>query len=485
LFLHFRMDRIKSKLKQIWGYDELRSPQGEIIECLLENRDVLIIMPTGGGKSLCFQLPALLSTGVTLVVSPLVALMENQVQELTEKGLAAGLLHSEILAAKRKQTLQALEQQQLKLLYLSPETLLTNPVWLRLCAPELKIDRIILDEAHCLVHWGETFRPSYRRLGAIRATLIQHKPLGTKISIAAFTATADPLSQQTIKKVLQLDHPVEFILNPLRENLKLSVTQIWTPRGRKAQLTKFIDKYPNQSGLVYVRTRDTSEELAAWLSARGGKTASYHAGLSPQSRRRVEGEWLSGKLQYVVCTCAFGMGINKANVRWIAHFHPPVLLAEYIQEIGRAGRDGKPAEALLLVCEQTGLLYPEDRQRSKFFTESIDKYYDLATALAKQLPASGDVREIETKFAQSAIALSLLHSVDELVWETPFDYRRATTGKAPEWRLIKAQQQSLFRAVPTYIKYSGCRWEYLLTAFGCKPKLENWRCGNCDRCLKG
>jgi ATP-dependent DNA helicase RecQ len=477
------MNKVQAKLKQIWGYEELRSPQGEIIECLLDNRDALIIMPTGGGKSLCFQLPALLSNGVTLVVSPLVALMENQVQELTEKGLAAGLLHSEIPTAKRRQTLQALAQQQLQLLYLSPETLLTKPVWERLCAPELKIDRIILDEAHCLVHWGETFRPSYRRLGAIRASLIEQKQPGTKISIAAFTATADPLSQQTIKKVLQLDKPAEFVLNPHRENLQLSVKQIWTPRGRKQELTKFIDRFPQQSGLVYVRTRDTSEELAEWLAARGDKTAAYHAGLSPQSRRRVEGEWLSGKLQYVVCTCAFGMGINKANVRWIVHFHPPVLLAEYIQEIGRAGRDGKASEALLLVCEQSGLLYPEDRQRSRFFTASIDRYYDLATALAKQLPASGDVREIETKFPQSAIALSLLHSVGEVVWETPFNYRREATGKPPDWQLLKTQQQSLFRAVPTYIKYAGCRWEYLLTAFGCKPKKLDWRCGNCDRCL--
>jgi ATP-dependent DNA helicase RecQ len=476
------MNAIKTKLKQIWGYEELRSPQGEIIECLLEDRDALIIMPTGGGKSLCFQLPALLSSGVTLVVSPLVALMENQVQELTDKGLAVGLLHSEIPSAKRKQTLQELASQRLRLLYLSPETLLTTPVWTRLCAPELKIDRIILDEAHCLVHWGETFRPSYRRLGAMRTTLIEQKPPGTKISIAAFTATADPLSQQTIKKVLQLDRPAEFILNPHRENLALSVKQIWTPRGRKQELTKFIDRFPQQSGLVYVRTRDTSEELAAWLAARGDKTAAYHAGLSPQARRRVEGEWLSGKLQYVVCTCAFGMGINKANVRWIAHFHPPVLLAEYIQEIGRAGRDGQPSEALLLVCEQSGLLYPEDRQRSKFFTESIDRYYDLTTTLAQQLPASGDVREIETKFPQSSIALSLLHSVGEVVWETPFNYRRVATGKPPNWQSLKAQHQSLFRAVPTYIKYSGCRWEYLLTAFGCKPKQPNWRCGNCDRC---
>ena len=157
-------------------------------------------------------------------------------------------------------------------------------------------------------------------------------------------------------------------------------------------------------------------------------------------------------------------------------------MAEYIQEIGRAGRDGKPAAALLLVCEQTGLLYPEDRQRSKFFTESIDRYYDLATTLAKQLPASGDVREIEAKFPQSSIALSLLHSIGELVWETPFNSRRSLTGKPPNWKLLQAQQKLLFCGVTNYIKYPGCRWEYLLTAFGCKPKSQNWRCGNCDRC---
>jgi ATP-dependent DNA helicase RecQ len=476
------MDRIQAKLREIWGYDELRSPQREIIECLLAERDALIVMPTGGGKSLCFQLPALLSDGVTLVLSPLVALMENQVQELTAKAVAVGLLHSEIPSAKRKQTLQALSDLQLRLLYLSPETLLTPAVWSRLCDPTLKIDRLILDEAHCLVHWGETFRPTYRRLGAIRATLLQSKPIGTKIAIAAFTATADPLSQRTIKQVLQLDKSAEFILNPHRPNLHLSVTQIWTPRGRKEQLTKFIDKYPQQSGLVYVRTRDTSEELAAWLSARGDTTAAYHAGLSPQARRRVESEWLSGKLQYVVCTCAFGMGINKANVRWIAHFQPPVLLAEYIQEIGRAGRDGKPSAALLLACESTGLLYPEDRQRNKFFAQSIDRYYDLATTLSKQLPASGEVTEIERKFPQGAIALSLLHSIGELVWKTPFNYQRSNPGKPPNWQPLKIQQQQLFSAVPTYIKYSGCRWEYLLTAFGCQPKSPAWQCGNCDRC---
>jgi ATP-dependent DNA helicase RecQ len=476
------MDRIRTLLKQVWGYDDLRSPQEEIIQCILAQQDALIVMPTGGGKSLCFQIPALLSQGVTLVVSPLVALMENQVQELIEKQLPAGLLHSELPAAKRKQTLQALADSQLRILYVSPETLLTPPVWTRLCDPQLRIDRLILDEAHCLVHWGETFRPTYRRLGAIRATLIQSKPIGTKMPIAAFTATADPLSQRTIKQVLQLDKPAEFILNPHRQNLQLSVKSIWTPRGRREQLVKFIQQYPRQSGLIYVRTRQTSEELATWLRSKSDATAAYHAGLSPQSRRRIEQDWLSGKLQYVVCTCAFGMGINKANVRWIAHFQPPVLLAEYIQEIGRAGRDGQPAAALLLTCEPTGLLYPEDRQRHKFFTESIDRNYEIASALVKQLPLSGDVAEIEKKFPASAISLSLLHSAGALTWETPFHYRRLNTDRSLNWKPLQAQQHLLYQQVEKYILDRGCRWKFLLTAFGCQPKSTEWRCGNCDRC---
>ncbi len=476
------MDRIKQTLKQIWGYDEFRSPQAEIVECLLAQRDALIVMPTGGGKSLCFQLPALLSTGVTLVISPLVALMENQVRELTAKGLPAGLLHSELPAAERKQTLQAVEQCQLRLLYVSPETLLTQPVWTRLCAPALQIDRLILDEAHCLVHWGETFRPTYRRLGAIRTALIQTKSIGTKISIAAFTATADPLSRQTIARVLQLEQPTKFILDPHRPNLHLAVKSVWTPRGRRTALTKFIQQYPRQSGLVYVRTRQTSEELADLAIATGDRTAAYHAGLSPQARRRIEDDWLSGKLQYAICTCAFGMGINKAAVRWIAHFQPPVLLAEYLQEIGRAGRDGKPAAALLLTCEPSGLLYPEDRQRHKFFTQQVDRSYEAATALAKQLPVRGNIAEIERKFPQAAVALSLLHSIGELVWETPFEYRRKEPDRLPNWQSLRSQQHLLDRQVEVYIKHPGCRWAYLLTAFGCQPQSAAWRCGNCDRC---
>ena len=320
---------VRTAFQKIWGYEDFRPPQGEIIQSLLAKKDTLIIMPTGGGKSICFQLPALLQTGLTLVVSPLVALMENQVQELRSRNLNAALLHSELPSLARRQTLQALEQQQLRLLYLSPETLLSAPVWERLCQPQLVINGLILDEAHCLVQWGDTFRPAYRRLGAVRPALLKSKPPGTKIVLAAFTATADPTAQTIIKEALQLQQPAIFHINPYRSNLNPSVRIAWTPRGRKQQLLKFIQNRPKQTGLVYVRTRRDSENLAVWLQEVGFVTASYHAGLGAEERRTVEASWLSGKVPFVVCTSAFGMGINKPDVRWVLHFHTPLLLSEY------------------------------------------------------------------------------------------------------------------------------------------------------------
>jgi ATP-dependent DNA helicase RecQ len=256
---------VRAAFQKIWGYDDFRPPQGEIIHCLLTEKDALIIMPTGGGKSICFQLPALLQTGLTLVISPLVALMENQVQELHQRNLSAALLHSELPSSQRRAVLQALERQQLRLLYLSPETLLSPPVWERLCQPQLKINGLILDEAHCLVQWGDTFRPAYRRLGAVRPALLKFKPQGTHISVAAFTATADALAQKTIKEVLRLEQPAFFRVNPYRSNLNPSVRIVWTPRGRKQHLLKFIQERKQEPGLVYVRTRRDSENLAEWL----------------------------------------------------------------------------------------------------------------------------------------------------------------------------------------------------------------------------
>ncbi|GCL36985.1 ATP-dependent DNA helicase RecQ [Sphaerospermopsis reniformis] len=473
------LTELRTALKQIWGYDDFRPPQGEIVKSLLSQKDTLIIMPTGGGKSICFQLPALLKTGLTLVVSPLVALMENQVEELKQRNQKAALLHSELPTYQRRATLQALEKQQLRLLYLSPETLFSPPVWERLSHPQLQINGLILDEAHCLVQWGDTFRPAYRRLGAVRPALLKTKPPGTKISIAAFTATADPAAQKIISEVLQLQKPDSYKLNPYRNNLHLNVRIAWTPKGRKQQLLKFIKNHQNQAGLIYVRTRKDSEELAAWLIELGYNTASYHAGLGATERRAVEASWLNGKMPFVVCTCAFGMGINKPDVRWVIHFQAPLLLSEYVQEIGRAGRDGKPAEALTLISEPTGFLDAEDKQRQQFFEQQILKQQQKAQQLAKQLPKQGEVTSVIKQFPDGATALSLLHSSGQLQWLDPFHYTiSAKSGKQPQMQLQATKQMS------EYLYSKKCRWQFLLTAFGFGKEAENLRCGHCDNCKK-
>ncbi|MEG4055653.1 MULTISPECIES: RecQ family ATP-dependent DNA helicase [unclassified Microcoleus] len=472
------LNQARAAFQKIWGYDDFRPPQGEIVGSLLAGKDTIIIMPTGGGKSICFQLPALLQTGLTLVVSPLVALMENQVQELRDRNLPASLLHSQLPTAQRRQTMQSLQQKKLRLLYLSPETLLSKPVWEILSQPQLQINGLILDEAHCLVQWGDTFRPAYRRLGTVRSALLKAKPANSKIAIAAFTATANPEAQQTIKNVLQLQKPEAFLLSPYRSNLHLQVQTVWTPRGRKQQLLNFIKERQKQAGLVYVRTRKDSENLADLLDAAGYETAAYHAGLSPESRRKIETAWLNNDIKFVTCTSAFGMGINKPDVRWVVHFQAPLLLSEYIQEIGRGGRDGKSAIALTLISEPTGLLYPEDKQRGQFFQDKLRSQYREAQQLAKKLPVKGDIEAVSREFPESAIAFSILHSSGQLTWQDPFNY---AIDKSPQQ---KSEKLSFTAAeeMAKYLKHRECRWQFLLQAFGFAKEAKSMRCGHCDNC---
>ncbi|MDJ0675164.1 MAG: ATP-dependent DNA helicase RecQ [Calothrix sp. MO_167.B42] len=469
----------RNALKQIWGYEDFRPPQGEIIHSLLARKDALIIMPTGGGKSICFQLPALLQTGLTLVISPLVALMENQVQELRQRQLKAALLHSELPIKQRRITLQALERQQLRLLYLSPETLLSPQVWERLCQPQLVINGLILDEAHCLVQWGDTFRPAYRRLGAVRPALLKFKPPGTKIAIAAFTATANPTAQGIIQTSLQLQQPRVFRLNPYRHNICPQVRMVWTPRGRKQQLCQFIQNRPNKPGLVYVRTRRDSEKLADMLSGMGYVTAAYHGGLGGEVRRRLEAGWLKGKIPFVICTSAFGMGIDKPNVRWVIHFQAPLLLSEYVQEIGRGGRDGEKAEALTLISEPTGWLNPEDKQRQRFFLDKMRSQQLEAQKLIKNIPSQGEVAAVVREFPYGAVALSLLHSNGQLKWLDPFHYVVVPGKEKSQKKQFDAAQQ-----MNKYLNTKKCRWQFLLNAFGFSKEAENWHCGHCDNCCR-
>ncbi|MFG6104286.1 ATP-dependent DNA helicase RecQ [Leptothoe sp. EHU-05/26/07-4] len=469
--------QVEARFKEIWGYDSFRPPQDEVIRTLLAKQDALIVMPTGGGKSICFQLPALLQTGITLVISPLVALMEDQVQELKQRHLAAERIHSALANFEKRNILQQVQQNRLRLLYLSPETLLSKRVWDILCHPQVIINGLILDEAHCLVQWGDTFRPTYRRLGAVRPALLTHKPAGTQIPIAAFTATANPTAQKTICEVLHLQQTQEVKLSPYRSNLNLAVKVVWTPRGRRQAMVQFVRSHPDQAGLIYVRTRRTAEELTQWLHPQGFSVAAYHAGLASEARRRIEAEWIKGNCQFVVCTSAFGMGINHPRVRWVCHYHAPSTLSEYVQEIGRGGRDGKPADALTLVSEPTGWLDSEDKKRWQFFAESARKLQREAQQFGKSLAASGHIDEVLRRNGKAATALALLHGQGRLIWQDPFHYQLTVEQSSKADKPVDSVKET-----KQYIFSRKCRWQRLLIQFGCEAEAQNMQCGHCDNC---
>jgi ATP-dependent DNA helicase RecQ len=473
--------RAKAAFQAIWGYTEFRPPQADVIQSLLAGQDALIVMPTGGGKSICFQLPALLQTGVTLVISPLIALMENQVQDLRQRKLPAALLHNEVNATQRRQTLHRLEHQDLRLLYLSPETLLSPAVWACLCQPHLRINGLILDEAHCLVQWGETFRPAYRRLGAVRPALLPHQPDQAPLSIAAFTATADPSAQATIRSVLQLENPTLVQINPYRHNLNLHVKIAWSPHDRRQQLLTVIHAHPGKSGLVYVRTRRDAEALADWMTTQQLKAVAYHAGLGSADRRTIEQTWLQGTVPFVICTSAFGMGINKPDLRWIVHFHPPLSLSEYVQEIGRAGRDGDSAIALLLRSEPTGWLDPSDRQRVQYFEQQLSRQKQTAQALVKQLPTQGNIDQITRQFPGAALALAWLQATGQLEWKDPFYYQ---LHPVPTPLPTADNDRAALQQMQRYLNTRHCRWQFLLHAFDPAQSLSTRQCGHCDNCRK-
>jgi ATP-dependent DNA helicase RecQ len=463
-----KVTNIRKTFQNIWGYDDLRPSQHQIVASLIDGQDCLAIMATGGGKSICFQLPAILEDGLTIVISPLLALMEDQVRDLQARNLPAFCLHSNQPQATRRHILQNLANT--RLLYISPETLLSQPVWERLGDRRLKLRGIMLDEAHCLVQWGDSFRPSYRRLGAVRNALMTEKPNQPPIALAAFTATADRQTTVELQTCLQMQKPNIVRTSPYRPQLSLRVEIAWTPAGRKSRTLKFIRDRQGQSGLIYVRSRRDAETLADWLQSNSFKTAAYHAGLPPQERRHIEQQWLTNQYPFVICTSAFGLGINKPDTRWVLHFQPPLTLSEYIQEIGRAGRDDQPADALMLVSEPTGLLDDSDRQRVNFFLEQQQKIQQQALALLPTLPQKGNFNAVNQQHPQAAIALSLLHRANHLTWLTPFEYQIHRLPKDLSSLKNQTGYQDVIGQMQAYIRLKGNtsidRWAFLLKNFG-------------------
>ncbi|WP_286263528.1 DNA helicase RecQ [Thalassotalea atypica] len=331
---------LQDSLKHLFGYQTFRAGQAEIIQQVMSGRDGLVLMPTGGGKSLCYQLPAAIMPGVTIVVSPLISLMKDQVDGLNRQGISAEFVNSSLTSEQITRIFQRLSVGEIKLLYVSPERL-TQHYFLQ-GLQDLPISLFAIDEAHCISQWGHDFRRAYTQLSCVKS-YFQHVP------VMALTATADVATRRDILNQLQLHDPYVHLDSFDRPNIRLTLAEKY---NGQQQILGYVRKRISDCGIIYCSSRWQVEKLSKYLASAGINCAAYHAGLEPEIRAFVQDGFTKDNIQIVVATVAFGLGINKLNVRYVVHFEPPRTIEGYYQEIGRAGRDGLPAEALFLYDQQ-------------------------------------------------------------------------------------------------------------------------------------
>ncbi|HET8827803.1 MAG TPA: DNA helicase RecQ [Pelobium sp.] len=361
-------------LKKYFGYDSFRPQQQEIIETALSNADCLVLMPTGGGKSLCFQIPALMLPGTALVISPLISLMKDQVDALSNNGIPAAYLNSSQSFEQQQYILGACHEQKIKLLYISPEKLISD---MDIIGQACKISLFAIDEAHCISAWGHDFRPEYTQLGFLREKF-SHVPF------MALTATADKVTRRDIAQQLRLRSPQVFLSSFDRKNLSLEVRIGTKPKEKLNEIISFVNERKDQSGIIYCLSRKKCEEAYEALANAGISAMFYHAGMNSEVRSSVQERFINDELQIVCATVAFGMGIDKSNVRWVIHYNLPKNMEGYYQEIGRAGRDGLPADTILYYN------YADMAMLSKFASEGAQADVNLEKLKRIQQYAEAD-----------------------------------------------------------------------------------------------
>lgn len=398
-------------LKKYFGYDSFREGQELMIDSILSGRDVLGIMPTGAGKSLCYQVPALLLPGITVVISPLISLMNDQVRALNDAGIHAAYINSTLTDAQISKALGFAAQGRYKIVYVAPERLGTYE-FMRF-SNAVDISMVTVDEAHCISQWGQDFRPSYLKI------LEFVKSLKKRPVISAFTATATTEVREDILRVMQLQNPKILVTGFDRKNLFFSVERV---RNKDRYIMDYLEKHRDESGIIYCATRKNVDKLYEGLQAAGFSVAEYHAGLSNETRRLSQDDFIYDRKSIIIATNAFGMGIDKSNVRYVIHYNMPQNLENYYQEAGRAGRDGEPAECVLLYS-------PQDIVINRFLLESKDEIAEMT---------------------------------------------------AEERKILQQRDESRLRTMTTYCTTTECLRAYILHYFGEQDTME---CGNCSNCL--
>jgi ATP-dependent DNA helicase RecQ len=466
--------RLREALSTRFGHDTFRPGQEEAATAVLEGRDLVAVMPTGSGKSLCFQLPALLLDGVTLVVSPLIALIKDQVDVLQAKGIAAAAIHSGLAPGDRAAAERALGAGLLDLVYVAPERFAS--AGFRAALADAQVARLVVDEAHCISQWGHDFRPDYRRLSRLKSEL--------GVPAAAFTATATPEVRADIAAQLQLAEPLEIVTGFERPNLTLIVESCRTRADKGRALDRLLREV-GPPGIVYAATRKNVDQWTDDLRARGLVAGAYHAGLGDDDRSRVQEDFLAGRLDVIAATNAFGMGIDKRDLRFVAHADVPGSLEAYYQEVGRAGRDGLPARGLLMFS-------PADLRTQEFFLEGSNPDPETFRRVWERMgEGPGDDQEIEAAVGgggsaaagmAAATAARLLRRAAEQAGlrpgegEPPIDFK----AQAEKMRRDRSRLDTMLR----FAFGSTCRTRFIYDYFagvGRAGAIE--RCGACDVCL--